>query len=142
MQKLAASAESPGRIEKMDPPWGSVIYTIGVLESRIGGSVFWILPGLWEAECRPSSPMTCRAFPLAKPTPGILHLLTVAAGEWGLEQPSSPRQEPEVAQRRGLTLKQPKLTGSTYPSFQTRISGFECQIPGFGVCSGLLDMLP
>ena len=24
-----------------------MIDTIGVLESRIGGSVFWILPGLW-----------------------------------------------------------------------------------------------
>ena len=25
----------------VDPPWGSRIYAIGVLESRIGGSVFW-----------------------------------------------------------------------------------------------------
>ena len=27
-----------------DPPWGSITYSIGVLESRIGGSFFWILP--------------------------------------------------------------------------------------------------
>ena len=31
-----------------DPPYGSIIYILGVLlESRIVGSVFWILPGLW-----------------------------------------------------------------------------------------------
>ena len=40
--------QSPGRIQKMDPPYGSTIYTIGVLESRIRGSVFWILPGLCD----------------------------------------------------------------------------------------------
>ena len=26
---------------------GSIMYTVGVLESRIGGSIFWILPGPW-----------------------------------------------------------------------------------------------
>ena len=31
---------------KVDSAWGSVIYTIGVLESRIGGSTLWILPGV------------------------------------------------------------------------------------------------
>ena len=31
----------------MDPPLGSIIYTIGALESRIRASVFGILPGLW-----------------------------------------------------------------------------------------------
>ena len=31
-------SQSPGRIPKMDPPEGSIIYTIGVLESRIGSS--------------------------------------------------------------------------------------------------------
>ena len=29
-------------MQQVDPPSGSVIYTIGVLESRIGGSTFWI----------------------------------------------------------------------------------------------------
>ena len=35
-------SQSPGRIQKLDPPWGSVIYIIQSLESRIGGSIFWI----------------------------------------------------------------------------------------------------
>ena len=44
-----ASTETFGWIQKVDPPWGSMTYTIGVLDSRIGGSTFWILPGVWEA---------------------------------------------------------------------------------------------
>ena len=36
-----------GRIQKVNPPWGSVIYTIEVLESRIGGSTFRLIPGVW-----------------------------------------------------------------------------------------------
>ena len=37
----------------MDPPEISIIYTIGgVLDSRIGGSVFWILPAIWGAFVR------------------------------------------------------------------------------------------
>ena len=40
----------PGRIQKVDPLKGSEIYTIRVLESRIGGSAFWILPGVWVEE--------------------------------------------------------------------------------------------
>ena len=43
----------PGRIQKVDPPSGSIIYTIGVLEPRIGGSTFWILPGVWEPDALP-----------------------------------------------------------------------------------------
>ena len=35
------------RIQKVDPPEGPIVYTIGALESRIGGSTFWILPGVW-----------------------------------------------------------------------------------------------
>ena len=35
--------QSPGRIQKM----AAIIHTIGVLESSIGGSIFWILTGLW-----------------------------------------------------------------------------------------------
>ena len=31
--------------QKVDPPWDFVIYTIEVLESRIGGPTCWILPG-------------------------------------------------------------------------------------------------
>ena len=37
--------DNPGRIQKVHPPEGSMISTIGVLESRIGGSTFRILPG-------------------------------------------------------------------------------------------------
>ena len=44
-----SSTESPGRIEQVDPPWGSIVLTIGVLTSRIGGFAFWILPRVWEA---------------------------------------------------------------------------------------------
>ena len=40
-----AFTQTPGRIQRVDPPKGSVIYTVRVLESRIGGSTFWILPG-------------------------------------------------------------------------------------------------
>ena len=36
-----ALSHSPGKIPKMDPPERSIIYTIGVLESRIGGFVFF-----------------------------------------------------------------------------------------------------
>ena len=45
--KSGAMVSLAGHIQKVDPPQGSVIYTIGVLESRIGGSTFWILPGVW-----------------------------------------------------------------------------------------------
>ena len=47
-QKKASSSSSPpgvlatetqGRIQKVDPPWSSIIYTIGVIQSRIGGEV-------------------------------------------------------------------------------------------------------
>ena len=41
-------SHTPGRIQKADPLWGSKIYTAGVLESRIGGSTCWILPGVWD----------------------------------------------------------------------------------------------
>ena len=37
--------QPPGRIENNDPPRGSVIYTIGILEPRIGGFYFLDLPG-------------------------------------------------------------------------------------------------
>ena len=33
-------SQTPGRIQKADPPEGSVIYTIGILQFRIGGSTF------------------------------------------------------------------------------------------------------
>ena len=36
-------------IQKVDPPSGSIISTITVLESRIGGAAFWILPEAWGA---------------------------------------------------------------------------------------------
>ena len=38
-------AKTPGRIQKVDPPGGSIIYSIGALESRIGGFYFLDPPG-------------------------------------------------------------------------------------------------
>ena len=32
-------SQTPGRIQKVDPPSGSIIYTIGVFESIIGASI-------------------------------------------------------------------------------------------------------
>ena len=32
--------QTPGKIQKVDPPWGSTIYTIGVLGCRIGVLLF------------------------------------------------------------------------------------------------------
>ena len=47
MRRLPArDSQSPRMIQKIDPHWGSIIYTIGILESRIGVSIFWILPRL------------------------------------------------------------------------------------------------
>ena len=43
VKKVAPIPRALGGSKTMDPTEGSVIYTIGVLESRVG----WILPGLW-----------------------------------------------------------------------------------------------
>ena len=43
--RLTVPAFDP-EIQQVDPPSGSAIYTVGVLESRVGGSTFWVLPGL------------------------------------------------------------------------------------------------
>ena len=43
--------QTPEQIQKVDPPLSSIIRTIGVFESRIGGSTFWILPGVWVESC-------------------------------------------------------------------------------------------
>ena len=46
----------------MDPPWDSIIYTIGVLGSRVEGFCFFgILPGLWvfKAGIACLEPKTC-----------------------------------------------------------------------------------
>ena len=54
-----------GGIEgEVDPPEGSVIYTIRLLESRMGGSTFWIPSGLnsWRILCSSFWAMTC--FPI------------------------------------------------------------------------------
>ena len=39
-----------GRIQKADPLQNPIVYSIGVLESRIGGSTCWILPGVLGLE--------------------------------------------------------------------------------------------
>ena len=41
----ATHTQTPGRIPKVYPPQGSVVCNIGVSESSIGGSTFWILSG-------------------------------------------------------------------------------------------------
>ena len=37
--------------KKVDPPKGSIIYTMGILDCRIEGSLFWILPTVWFWSC-------------------------------------------------------------------------------------------
>ena len=44
-----SAAQRTVRIKKVDPPQGSRIYTILVVESRIRDSTFWILPWVWVA---------------------------------------------------------------------------------------------
>ena len=42
------------RIQNVDPPKDSIFYAIHVLpESRVVGSTFWILPGVWVEETTP-----------------------------------------------------------------------------------------
>ena len=36
---MPRNIQTPGRIQNVDPPQGSIIYTIGVSESGIGGSI-------------------------------------------------------------------------------------------------------
>ena len=49
---LMTFSQTPGRIQKVDPPEGSRIYTMGVLESRIGGRTSGILLKVWaESYC-------------------------------------------------------------------------------------------
>ena len=47
----ANTPETPGQIQQVDPPKDSIICSIGVSPSRIGGSMLWILPrrgsGTW-----------------------------------------------------------------------------------------------
>ena len=39
----------PGRIQKADPPEASIVYTMGVLEFRIDGSIFGSSPGCGQS---------------------------------------------------------------------------------------------
>ena len=43
----APRSQTNGRIPKVEPTLGSITYTIGLLESRTGGSTSWILSGVW-----------------------------------------------------------------------------------------------
>ena len=47
MLDIREFSQTSGRIQKVDPPQGFIVQTIGILEFRIGGSTFWILPGVW-----------------------------------------------------------------------------------------------
>ena len=49
----------------MDPFWGSIVYTMGVLKSRIEGSILFILPGLWVVPL--TRPMTTVGIMFAGP---------------------------------------------------------------------------
>ena len=59
----ARSRGTTERTQKVDPPWGSIICSIGVFESRMKGSTFWILPGVWV--CKVFATRGCLG--LAKP---------------------------------------------------------------------------
>ena len=37
-------------LKGIDPAWGSFVYTVGVLESNLGGSTLWILQRVWVTE--------------------------------------------------------------------------------------------
>ena len=53
-EALATLAQTPGRVPKVDPPWSSKIYTTGVLEPTMRGSIlFRILLGVWEGGWKP-----------------------------------------------------------------------------------------
>ena len=58
-------AQTPGPIQKVNPPQGSVIHAIEALESGVWGSTLWILPGIWV---RIVGPNTCGICPLTAAT--------------------------------------------------------------------------
>ena len=72
-QGAESMSQTPGRIQKVDPLEGSIVYTVGVFEPRIGGSSFWILVGVWahlvpkEAHNQKPSYMSWSTTPSAKP---------------------------------------------------------------------------
>ena len=55
------NTQTSGRIQKVDPPEGSIIYTTEVLEPRIGGSTCWILPGVWATGLGLRSPFVSKS---------------------------------------------------------------------------------
>ena len=44
---MVVTIEAP---KAVDPKRGAVIFTVGLLESRIGCSTFWILPQVWVSD--------------------------------------------------------------------------------------------
>ena len=59
-ETASSPPQSPLRIQKMDPPYGSIIYTTGVLfESSPGLGFHWILSGLWVLRFSLSKARSC-----------------------------------------------------------------------------------
>ena len=55
--RIRTNRDTDMDIQEVDPTWASIIYNMGVCESRIGGSACWILPRVWvsvdyEAKCQ------------------------------------------------------------------------------------------
>ena len=48
---ILGSPKTPGQIQQVDSPWGSVVCTMGVWESRIGDSTCWIVPEVRRQSC-------------------------------------------------------------------------------------------
>ena len=81
--RMKRPAQTSERMQEVGaPPYGSVIYTIGVLESQIGGSTFWVLPGL----CGHGGTDTSR--------PGMLYITHTG----GLPGPTKGFQESFIAE--------------------------------------------
>ena len=82
-----------GRIQQVDPPQGTTIYTIGVLESRIGG---WIFPGVWVGVPSNKARQVLRCLPLFS---GGGSCSVSWVGLTGFSQPSSTQHESPTRNR-------------------------------------------
>ena len=66
---VCATARAPDHwADPKSPPQGSAIYTMRVLESRIGGSTFWILQRVWVVEAPNLKPLARAPHDHLRPT--------------------------------------------------------------------------
>ena len=83
----------------MDPPSGFIIYTIGAFKSRLRGSMFWILAGLWVAEAPDFLVRTLRpAWPACT-------FMILSRGESGCHKTSCELERTCGAGMVGMTLR-------------------------------------